>query len=63
MMEPVALALSRPNANFDVPNASAEIGVEVEIEEPVQEQQSSGLAPVQKDELGILLRAEKEERT
>ena len=62
-MEPVALALSRPNENFDVPNASAEIGVEVEIEEPVQEPQSSALAPVQQDELDVLLRAGKGERS
>jgi len=61
-MEQVALDLSRPNASYDRPNASAERGVEVEIEESVQELQSSALAPVQQDELDVLLRAGKDER-
>ena len=61
MMEQVALDLSGPNASYDGHNASAERGVEVEIEEPVQELQSSALAPVQQDELDVLLRAGKDE--
>jgi len=61
-MEQVALDLSRPNASYDRPNANAERGVEVEIEESVQELQSSALAPVQQDELDVLLRAGKDKR-
>ena len=46
MMEPGALDPSRPKASANGPKTSAERGAEDEIEEPVQEPQSTALAPV-----------------